>query len=128
MNSMARRFGAVVLTALLMAAMLSTFSCRKNPADEAVSHTDDYQQAYVYAFPMIAAYKAMYQFNVDKTNPQYKGPFNTVLNTSQVFTPKDTAIVTPNSDTIRSCRWTYAPSPSSCVFRRSRKVATTHSK
>ena len=99
MSSMARRFGAVVLTALLMAAMLSTVSCRKNPADEAISHTDDYQQAYVYAFPMIAAYKAMYQFNVDKTNPQYKGPFNTVLNSSQVFTPKDTAIVTPNSDT-----------------------------
>ena len=38
-----------------------------------VSHADDYQQAYIYAFPMIAAYKAMYQFNVDKTNSQYKG-------------------------------------------------------
>src|SRR5271167_4304035 len=99
MNSMARRVCAVVLTAPLLAAMLSTVSCRKNPADEAISHVDDYQQAYIYAFPMIAAYKAMYQFNVDKTNSQYKGPFNTVLNSAQVFTPKDTAIVTPNSDT-----------------------------
>ena len=96
---MARRVSAVVLTAPLLAAMLSTVSCRKNPADEAISHVDDYQQAYVYAFPMIAAYKAMYQFNVDKTSTQYKGPFNTVVNSSQVFTPKDTAIVTPNSDT-----------------------------
>jgi hypothetical protein len=48
---------------------------------------------------MIAAYKAMYQFNVDKSNSQYKGPFNQVLSTARVFTPKDTAIVTPNSDT-----------------------------
>ena len=48
---------------------------------------------------MIAAYKAMYQFNIDKSSPQYKGPFNQVLNAAQVFTPKDTAIVTPNSDT-----------------------------
>lgn len=28
--------------------------------------------AYIYAFPMIAAYKAMYEFNVDKTSSQYK--------------------------------------------------------
>jgi hypothetical protein len=66
---------------------------------QAVSHKDDYQQAYVYGFPMIAAYKALYQLNVDKTNSLYKGPFNQVLSDAQVFTPKDTAIVTPNSDT-----------------------------
>lgn len=57
------------------------------------------QEAYVYAFPMIAAYKALYQLNVDTNSGQYKGGFNTVHNTSQVFTWKDTAIVTPNSDT-----------------------------
>ncbi|HEY1784362.1 MAG TPA: DUF1254 domain-containing protein [Pirellulales bacterium] len=57
------------------------------------------EEAYIYGFPMIAAYKAMYQFNVDQGSPQYKGPFNHVLSTAQVFTPKDTAIVTPNSDT-----------------------------
>ena len=66
---------------------------------EAISNKDTYQQAYVYGFPMIAAYKAMYQFNVDKTNSQYKGPFNQVWNDSKTFTPKDTAIVTPNADT-----------------------------
>ncbi len=26
------------------------------------------EQAYIYAFPMIAAYKAMYEFNVDKSS------------------------------------------------------------
>jgi hypothetical protein len=81
--------------------MLLTGACNKQegPVREAVSHKDDYQQAYIYGFPMIAAYKAMYQFNVDKTNSQYKGPFNQVWNDSKTFTPKDTAIVTPNADT-----------------------------
>ena len=64
-----------------------------------VETKDIAEQAYVYAFPMIAAYKALYQFNVDRHSGQYKGPFNRVLSTAQVFTPKDTSIVTPNSDT-----------------------------
>lgn len=98
MNLRTRRTGAVVLTAALLIAVSATLSCHRN-ANEGISHKDDYQQAYVYAYPMIAAYKAMYQFNIDKTNSQYEGPFNQVLNDSQVFTPKDTAIVTPNSDT-----------------------------
>jgi hypothetical protein len=81
--------------------MLLTGACNKQegPAREAVSHKDDYQQAYIYGFPMIAAYKAMYQFNIDKTNSQYKGPFNTVISDAHTFTPKDTAIVSPNADT-----------------------------
>ncbi len=57
------------------------------------------QEAYTYAFPMIAAYKAMYQFNVDTSSSQYRGPFNQIISDARVFTPKDTAIVTPNSDT-----------------------------
>ncbi|MBS0319868.1 MAG: DUF1254 domain-containing protein, partial [Proteobacteria bacterium] len=57
------------------------------------------EEAYIYAFPMIAAYKAMYEFNVDKTSPQYKIGFNEIWNDAKTFTPKDTAIVTPNSDT-----------------------------
>jgi hypothetical protein len=34
-----------------------------------------------------------------KNNPQYKGPFNSPLSFVRVFTPDDTAFVTPNSDT-----------------------------
>ena len=57
------------------------------------------EEAYIYGFPMVAAYKAMYEFNVDKTSSQFKTPFNTIWNDAQTFTPKDTAIPTPNSDT-----------------------------
>jgi hypothetical protein len=62
-------------------------------------HKEIAQEAYVYAFPMIAAYKAMYEFNIDRGSSQYKGPFNQIVSDARVFTPKDTAIVTPNSDT-----------------------------
>jgi hypothetical protein len=87
--------------AMLLAESLLAASCSKDngPAREAASNKDTYQEAYIYGFPMLAAYKAMYQFNVDKTNSQYKTAFNQIWNDSKVFTPKDTAIVTPNSDT-----------------------------
>jgi len=86
---------------LALLAMLATVSCNKHesPVREAVSHKDDYQQVYIYGFPMIAAYKAMYQFSIDKSNSQYKAPLNKIWNDSKTFTPKDTAIVTPNADT-----------------------------
>lgn len=57
------------------------------------------KSAYIYAFPMVAGYKAMWEFNIDTTSSQYLGGFNQVLGQARVFTPKDTAIVTPNSDT-----------------------------
>ena len=87
-----------LLAAFALLAILTDVSCNRS-GSEGIIHKGDYQQAYIYAFPMIAAYKAMYQFNIDKTNPQYKAPFNEIWNDAKVFTPKDTAIVTPNSDT-----------------------------
>jgi hypothetical protein len=97
MGSTVRRIVSAVLSGLILLLVSLSLSCHR--ADEGIGHKNDYQQAYVYAFPMIAAYKAMYQFNIDKSNSQYKGPFNTVVSMAQVFTPRDTSIVTPNSDT-----------------------------
>jgi hypothetical protein len=57
------------------------------------------QEAYVFGVPMVDTYAVIHSFSVDTTNPQYKGPFNSVLNVARVFTPDDTAFVTPNSDT-----------------------------
>ncbi|MDM0015582.1 DUF1254 domain-containing protein [Variovorax sp. J22P168] len=57
------------------------------------------KEAYVYGFPMEDSYRTMYAFSIAKGNPEYKGPFNSVLNIARVFTPEDKAFVTPNSDT-----------------------------
>lgn len=88
--------------AISLAAGLLVHGCRagtQEPGASVVAEHEIVEEAYVYAFPMIAAYKAMYQFNVDKGSSQYKGPFNRIESEARVFTPKDTSIVTPNSDT-----------------------------
>ena len=57
------------------------------------------QNAYVYGFPMIDLYRIMYGYFIAKGAPAYKGPFNTLINTANVYTPADTTVQTPNSDT-----------------------------
>jgi hypothetical protein len=47
----------------------------------------------------------MYEFAVDRNSGQYKAPFNQIANAANVFTYKDTAVVTPNSDTPYSVVW-----------------------
>jgi hypothetical protein len=57
------------------------------------------EEAFIYGFPMVMNYTVFYQYFVDTSSPEYKAPFNTVYNSAHVYTPKDTAVVTPNSDT-----------------------------
>jgi hypothetical protein len=84
--------------ALLAIATLVTVSCHRN-LNEGIVHKDDYVQAYIYAYPMLANYKAMYEFFIDKNSPQYKGTFNRVVHDSHSYSPRDTAVVLPNVDT-----------------------------
>jgi hypothetical protein len=57
------------------------------------------RDAYVYGFPMVDNYRIQYAYFVDQQNSEYKGARNQIHNTARVFTPADTAIQTPNSDT-----------------------------
>ena len=45
------------------------------------------------------------EYAVDRNSGQFKAPFNQIRNEPNVFTYKDTAIVTPNSDTPYSFVW-----------------------
>ena len=63
------------------------------------------EEGFVYGLPLVMDYAIMYEFAVNKDSGQYKGPFNTIVNQPRVFTPKDTAAVTPNSDTPFSFSW-----------------------
>jgi len=56
-------------------------------------------KAYVYGFPMVDSYRVQYAYFVYPDNPEYKGPWNQVHSMARVFTPADTAVQTPNSDT-----------------------------
>ena len=94
--------GAGLLAALVL---LSGCATHGPPRPDVWDQKEIAQDAYIYAFPMIAAYKAMYELAIDRSSSQYKAPFNQIANSAQVFTPKDTAIVTPNSDTPYSMVW-----------------------
>lgn len=64
-----------------------------------------FEEAYIYAFPMVMGYGIMNEYAIDQKSGQYKAPFNQIANTPRVFTPKDTAVITPNSDTPYSILW-----------------------
>ncbi len=57
------------------------------------------KEAYVYGFPIVDNYRIQHAYWVDKATPEYKGPWNQIWNSARVYTPADTAIQTPNSDT-----------------------------
>src|SRR5436305_7107189 len=63
------------------------------------------EEGFIYGLPIVMNYAVMYEYCVDKNSGQYKGPFNTISNEARVFTYKDTAVITPNSDTPYSFVW-----------------------
>jgi len=71
-------------------------------AEENFSNNKEYKlayDAYIYNYPLVKNYLSLYQYAFDKNSDQYKGPINQVNNVDRVFTPKDTGVITPNSDT-----------------------------
>jgi hypothetical protein len=63
------------------------------------------REAYIYGFPMAANYQTLYKQTVDTSSHDYRAPFNTLANSSNVATPDDKFVVTPNSDTPYSYVW-----------------------
>jgi hypothetical protein len=57
------------------------------------------KEAYIYGFPLVDSYRVQYDYFVDSKGPEFKAPWNHIYNTPRVYTPADTAIQTPNSDT-----------------------------
>jgi hypothetical protein len=57
------------------------------------------KEAYIYGFPLVDNYRVEYAYFVDRTSPEFKAPWNHITNIPRVFTPADTAVQTPNSDT-----------------------------
>ncbi len=63
------------------------------------------EEGFIYGLPIVMNYAVMYEYAVDRTSGQFKAPFNEIKNEPRVYTYKDTAIVTPNSDTPYSFLW-----------------------
>ena len=63
------------------------------------------EAGFVYGLPIVMNYAVMYDYAVDRSSGQFKAPFNEIKNEASVFTWRDTAIPTPNSDTPYSLAW-----------------------
>src|SRR5688572_27666444 len=57
------------------------------------------KEAYIYGFPMVDSYRIQHAYFVDTKNLEYKAPWNQIVSVPRVYTPADTAVQTPNSDT-----------------------------
>jgi hypothetical protein len=63
------------------------------------------EAGFIYGLPIVMNYAVMYAYAIDRNSGQFKAPFNEIKNETNVFTYKDTAVVTPNSDTPYSAVW-----------------------
>eukprot|EP00421_Protoceratium_reticulatum_P062889 CAMPEP_0168424454 /NCGR_PEP_ID=MMETSP0228-20121227/34830_1 /TAXON_ID=133427 /ORGANISM="Protoceratium reticulatum, Strain CCCM 535 (=CCMP 1889)" /LENGTH=425 /DNA_ID=CAMNT_0008438443 /DNA_START=48 /DNA_END=1322 /DNA_ORIENTATION=- len=63
------------------------------------------KEAYIYGWPIAENYNTLYAYTIDEGSKSYKGPFNTLVSAARVYTPADTVVVTPNSDTPYTFAW-----------------------
>jgi len=89
-----------MMTLAIVGGCLTSVSMNVHAADVAPSEAREIaKEAYIYGFPMVDNYRIQHAYFVDSGNPEYKGPWNRIVNIPRVYTPADTAIQTPNSDT-----------------------------
>jgi len=92
---------------ILAVALISTLALTTVPAADLTPAETKViaEEGFIYGLPIVMNYAVMYEYSVDKNSGQYKAPFNQIKNEARVFTYKDTAVVTPNSDTPYSFAW-----------------------
>lgn len=88
------------------AASTATTNAKPNVSWPKINELRDIaEEGFIYGLPIVMNYAVMYEYAIDRNSGQFKAPFNQILNEARVFTYKDTAIVTPNSDTPYSFAW-----------------------
>jgi hypothetical protein len=86
--------------ALVIAAGLASVSTSVQAQDVTAAEARTIaKEAYIYGFPLVDSYRIQHAYFVDSDNPEYKAPWNQIVSVPRVYTPADTAVQTPNSDT-----------------------------
>ncbi|MEE4113704.1 MAG: DUF1254 domain-containing protein [Desulfobacteraceae bacterium] len=98
MNMKASRLCVITLTMALIASWAATTVQAQTSVTPAEARAIA-KEAYIYGFPMVDHYRIQFSYFEDKNDPNYKTPWNQLINVPRVYTPEDTAIQTPNSDT-----------------------------
>ena len=63
------------------------------------------EEGFIYGLPLVMNYAIMNEYAIDRNTNQFKAPFNQIKNEPRVYTYKDTAVLSPNSDTPYSLAW-----------------------
>ncbi|HBL66777.1 MAG TPA: cell envelope protein [Achromobacter sp.] len=87
---------AVCRAMLVIASFTSSYACAEISLSETRAIAEE---GYIYGLPIVMNYAIMYEYAVDKNSSQYKAPFNQIRSLHHVASYKDTAIISPNSDT-----------------------------
>jgi hypothetical protein len=95
MNMKTLRLVVVAFTVTVMGAM----SCLDQERVGSRETTAIAEEGFIYGLPIVMNYAIMYEYFVDRNSGQWKAPFNEIWNSHQAFTYKDTAMISPNSDT-----------------------------
>lgn len=81
---------------LVIASLTSFYACAEISPSETRAIAEE---GYIYGLPLVMNYAIMYEYSVDKNSSQYKAPFNQIRSLHHVANYKDTAVISPNSDT-----------------------------
>lgn len=88
-------FGLIIA---LATTTISPFAAQSSELSKS-EYQDIAETAYVYGYPMLVAYQVLYDYFVDKDSGSYKAPINELASEARVYSPADTAVRAPNSDT-----------------------------
>ena len=91
---------AALITAIIFSTQSTAQLASANSQVEPIA-----EEAFLYGLPMVMLYSIMNEYAISEDSGQFKAPFNTIANVPRVYTPADTAVVTPNSDTPYSFLW-----------------------
>ena len=94
-----RRNGSSSLQALFAALALTITTASHAQVPDPAQARAIAKEAVIYGFPLVDNYRVLHSYFVESAGPEFKAPWNTLHNVERVYTPKDTAIQTPNSDT-----------------------------
>jgi len=97
------RWSTLLAAALLLSAPIASLQASQPPS---IAETRAIaEEGFIYGLPLVMNYAVMYEYAVDKNGSQFKAPFNQLKSEPRVYTYKDTAVITPNSDTPYSFVW-----------------------
>jgi len=84
---------------MLTALLLHLPAAASQPPLSVEETTNIAEEAMIYGFPIVLNYKFFHDTFLDSSKPSYKGALNQLHSDARVYTSKDRAVQTPNSDT-----------------------------